>query len=110
MGQNASAPAVVNVGLPGGGSGGGNANNNNLSIWSQESDDNKTRMVSEPGGFFGVSGVSRLLQPSSTRLILGGAGVGTARSDGPDGWCVCVCAWMLRECGCVRARMHMRPA
>ena len=75
MGQGPSAPAVVNVGLPGGRSGDG---------WSQNSDDNKTRVVSDVGGL--VSGVSRMLQASSTRLVLGSGGGTHGRNDGPDGW------------------------
>ena len=79
MGQGPSAPAVVNVGLPGRSEEG----------WSQGSDDNKTRVVSDVGG--PVSGVSRLLRPGSTRLILGsGGGVGTGadgrQQEGPSGW------------------------
>jgi hypothetical protein len=79
-----SPPAVVNVGLPGAPSG-----------WSaQDSDDNKTHLVSEGPGM--SSGLSRVLQHNSTRLILGGAtpgargsggGVGVgAGGDAPDGW------------------------
>lgn len=90
MGQAQSTPpppppAVVNVGMPGA-----------PSSWSaQDSDDNKTHLVSESpaGGLLGMSGLpARMLQHNSTRLILGATrpgargGAGGRAGDMPDGW------------------------
>lgn len=75
MGQGPSAAPAVDVGIPG----------RNEDGFSHESDDNKTRIVSEVGGGL-MSGVSRMLNPSSTRLILGSGGAGGNGRDGPDGW------------------------
>lgn len=76
MGNGPSAPAVVNVGLPGEGS--------ESTAW--QDDEGKTHVGSEHGGFLGLSSVSRILQPSSTRLIVGPAGGIGQNPEGPDGW------------------------
>ena len=77
MGAGPSAPAIVNVGLPG--------EESDTTAWQDE--DGKTHIgYSEHGGFLGLSSVSRILQPSSTRLIVGPTGGVGQNPDGPDGW------------------------